>query len=700
MTLKPLYFSFLSILLGSIAYAQQDDSIEELESKLRLAVDDTSKISYCVKLSELYTNPNEAKLYAKLALDQSKNITNKAYKAKAYHAMYSLMRKEGDFEEAIKYCKDEYNMYASQPENIKLAKCSKDLGLLYYSNHQYDLSIKYLSEARDFFSKLNEEKEAAIVINRIGHLKKATGQYGQALNDYLKSLKIFEELNDKKQVANSYNSIGIIHKLLSNYDKGEEYYQKSLEIGIEIKDSSIIADAYNNLGNILRVEKQFDLAEEYYFKSLDYRAGNSNSIIYKSRKSSYVYNNLGLTYLEKKNYNKAIEFFMKAIEIKYSIKDWGSLTSTYSNLAEAYLATNDFKNAHDYLSKAEEIALKDNSSDLAYIYKYISLTYEKENNYKEALNYLHKSVKFEDSLTKINQADVVLLLTAQFDHENQKHEIDLLEKKNQQLIRQQEELNDSEKRYVSLNKIMIILIIALVIAVVVAYRKATFAKTTADQLEKTNEELVKTLISKDEKDMLIKEIHHRVKNNLQIIKSLVRLQLAASENQEANEILSEFEQRVSSMALVHEELYKSKNLTKVKVKHYLTELVTNLIHTYSIKKIDTDISIESRTFGIDTVVPLGLLVNEIISNALKHGIKDIDTGKITCRITPLKGNKFELFIGDNGAGFPENFNFENPTTLGLELIQTLTEQLNGEIEIINNDGAFYKITFENLDKDE
>lgn len=700
MTLKPLYFSFLSILLGSIAYAQQDDSIEELESKLRLAVDDTSKISYCVRLSELYTSPKEAKLYAKLALNLSKNTNDKTYKIKAYHAMFSLLRKEGNYEEAIKYCKEEYDIYVSEPETLNLAKCSKDLGVLYLYNHQYDLSIKYLSEARDLFFKLNEKEEAALVINRIGQLKKITKQYGQALKDYLQSLKIFEEINDKKQIAKSYNNIGIIHKLLSNYEKSKEFYQKSLQIGKEINDSSIIADAYNNWGNVLRVEKVFDLAEDYYFKSLNYRAGYSNSIIYKSRKSSYVYNNLGLTYLEKKNYNKAIEFFMMAIEIKFSIKDWESLTSTYSNIAEAYLAINDFKNAHEYLSKAQEIALNGNSSDLVFIYKNLSLAYEKENDFKKALNYLQKSIKIKDSLTKINQADVVLLLTAQFDHENQKNEIDLLEKKNQQLTQQQNEINESEKRYVSLNRIMIFLIVALIIAVIVAYRKATFAKTTAEQLEETNKELVKTLISKDEKDILIKEIHHRVKNNLQIIKSLVRLQLAVSENQEANEILSEFEQRVSSMALVHEELYKSKDLTKVKVKHYLTELVTNLIHTYSIKKVDTDINIESITFGIDTVVPLGLLVNEIISNALKHGIKDIDKGKIICRITPLKGNKYELFIGDNGAGFPENFNFENPATLGLELIQTLSEQLNGEIEIINNDGAFYKITFENLDKDE
>lgn len=691
-----LFFFFISFLISG----QQKASIDEIEKKLQLVQDDTTKIILCAQLSELYSNPVESKLYAQLSFDLSKDVPYYQYKAIANDAMYKMYFKSDNYDQASIYCKNEYELYLNHNQDIKAAICARNLGDVYYNLHQLDQSIKYLSKSRDVFLKNNMEFEAGKVISTIAGLKKVTGQYGQALNDYFECLDIFIKMNDKTEIAKTYNSIGIIHKLLKNYEKSKEYYNKSLSIAIEIDDSIIIADSYNNLGNILRTEKSFDLAENYYYKAILYRKNTNNSFENQEQKISYTYNNLGIVYYEKKEYNKAIEFYLKAIEIKYKTKDWTTLPSSYANIAEVYIELKNFKTAFDYLDKAEKTAKKYYKNALPHVYKTISQSYEKMNDFKNALEYSHKAENLEDSLEIIKQKDVVMLLTAQFDHESQKKEIDLLEKQNKQLQQQKKELNESETRYVSLNRIMIILIIALVVAVLIAYRKAVFARNTALQLEVTNDELRKTLISKDEKDILIKEIHHRVKNNLQIIKSLVRLQLATSSNEEANDILQEFEQRVSSMALVHEELYKSTDLTQVKVKHYLTELVSNLIHTYAIKEVDTDINIEIKTFGIDTLVPVGLLVNEIISNSLKHGIKNFDSGKITCHMKPLENQKFELFIGDNGEGFPENFNFENPTTLGLELIQTLVEQLSGEIEIINEEGAYYRITFENLDKDE
>lgn len=690
------FFIFISLLISG----QQKMTIDEIEKKLQLVQEDTTKILLCAELSELYSNPVESKLYAQLAFDLSKDIPYYQYKAIANHAMYKMYIKSDDYEQAVQYCKNEYDLYKDHNQEINSAVCARDLGDIYYNLHQLDQSIKYLSKSRDIFLKNNLEFEAGKVISTIAGLKKVTGQYGQALNDYFECLDIFVKMNEKTEIARTYNSIGIIHKLLKNYEKSKEYYNKSLAIAIELDDSIIIADSYNNLGNILRTENYFDQAEDYYYKAIIFRKNSNNSLENQERKISYTYNNLGIVYFEKKDYNKAIEFYLKAIEIKYKTKDWTTLPSSYANIAEVYIELKNFKTAFEYLNKAEKTAEKYYRNALPHVYKTMSQSYEKMNDFKNALFYNHKAENLEDSLEVIKQKDVVMLLTAQFDHESQKKEIDLLEKQNKQLQQQKEELNESESRYVSLNRLMIILIIALVIAVFVAYRKAVFARNTALQLEITNDELRKTLISKDEKDVLIKEIHHRVKNNLQIIKSLVRLQLATSTNEEANTILQEFEQRVSSMALVHEELYKSTDLTQVKVKHYLTELVGNLIHTYAIKEVDTDIKIEIKTFGIDTLVPVGLLVNEIISNSLKHGIKNFNSGKITCYMKPLENQKFELFIGDNGEGFPENFNFENPTTLGLELIQTLVEQLNGTIEIINQEGAYYKITFENLEKDE
>lgn len=204
--------------------------------------------------------------------------------------------------------------------------------------------------------------------------------------------------------------------------------------------------------------------------------------------------------------------------------------------------------------------------------------------------------------------------------------------------------------------------------------------------------------SLNEKEFLIKEIHHRVKNNLQIISSLLNLQESTIKDGQAREKYRESVGRVKSMALIHEMLYQSKNLSNINAEQYLNELVSYIGSTYNLgKKIRVKLSIDSSLKRIDMnrAVPCGLLINELLSNAFKYAFYNKKTGSIHIDFKILKrGNyKFQLSVKDNGVGLPSKVNINSPETLGLQLVQTLVDQLEGNLIVNHKKGTEFAIQF-------
>ncbi len=200
-----------------------------------------------------------------------------------------------------------------------------------------------------------------------------------------------------------------------------------------------------------------------------------------------------------------------------------------------------------------------------------------------------------------------------------------------------------------------------------------------------------------EKEILLKEIHHRVKNNLQIISSLLDLQEDyVKEDTEAVNVLKESQNRVLSMAMLHEMLYQSKDLNHINFSDYTWNLVSNLLDSYVKPNIQTVINVEEMFLNIETSIPLGLIISELVSNSLKYAFPHSDNGKISIDLHPQK-NGYELIISDNGIGIPETINFKNNTlTLGLRLVNNLVDQLDGTIDLNRTHGTKYTIKFQEL----
>jgi two-component sensor histidine kinase/sensor domain CHASE-containing protein len=199
------------------------------------------------------------------------------------------------------------------------------------------------------------------------------------------------------------------------------------------------------------------------------------------------------------------------------------------------------------------------------------------------------------------------------------------------------------------------------------------------------------------KDVLIKEVHHRVKNNLQIISSMLRLQSRKFTDKETIEAFRKSQNRAKSMAIAHEKLYQSHDLENIQLLSYIETLTKYLLNTYGCdpEKIKIDISIKNITQDIDTAIPLGLIINEIVSNSLKHAFKD-HMGEIFVEMVPDVDGQYVLTIRDNGIGFPEDLDFRNTDSLGMQLVVSLVEQIEGNIELIRDSGTEFRIKFKGL----
>lgn len=213
---------------------------------------------------------------------------------------------------------------------------------------------------------------------------------------------------------------------------------------------------------------------------------------------------------------------------------------------------------------------------------------------------------------------------------------------------------------------------------------------------KTIEEKVKASLT--EKEVLIKEVHHRVKNNLQIVSSLLSLQAESISDKQARDKYIESISRIKTMAIIHEQLYRSKNLSKINAEEYFSELVRYISETYNVNskvKVNLRIKVREKFIDIDKAIPCGIIINELLSNAFKYAFPDNKSGEVKVELRSIVNPNYHcrLIVEDNGVGIKGKINFKNPETLGLQLINSLTDQLDGKLEVNMEKGTGFTFFF-------
>ncbi len=244
-----------------------------------------------------------------------------------------------------------------------------------------------------------------------------------------------------------------------------------------------------------------------------------------------------------------------------------------------------------------------------------------------------------------------------------------------------------------------------VLLAVVGNKKTEYNKRDVEQLQLLLKGMYQNIQKRDaeerikkslqEKNILLKEIHHRVKNNLQIISSLLNLQSRSIDNEKYLNIFKESQNRIRTMALVHEKLYQSDDLGHINLPNYLYNVAMNLFHSYrsNSREINLKTDIEDISMDIELAIPCGLIVNELISNSIKYAFPEDRHGKINLEVKLMNDEFYEMVIKDDGIGIPDSISFEKTPSLGLQLVRALVNQINGEMSLFKNNGTKFVIKF-------
>ena len=224
----------------------------------------------------------------------------------------------------------------------------------------------------------------------------------------------------------------------------------------------------------------------------------------------------------------------------------------------------------------------------------------------------------------------------------------------------------------------------------------TLMKWELERKEKKRREAEEYLKkSLEEKDVLLREVHHRVKNNMQIISSILRMQSRNIDDPKLKDVLQESQNRIHTMALIHENLYNHESLANIKFSSYIKSLAGNIARTYARQPADIkfDYQMDDAYLPIDTAIPCGLIINELISNSFKYAFNDNSSGMIGIHFKELADNEYQLIVSDNGIGIPSNIDITKTKSLGMKILHKLVQQIDGTLQSDFSNGTKFTITF-------
>ena len=495
------------------------------------------------------------------------------------------------------------------------------------------------------------------------------------------------------------NDLAKIYLVTEKYNEAILQYDKLVEIAKSEKNLYYEAGTYNNIGLVyLRTQKP-DSAIIYFNKSLISWKNKLENVSYVSSRDStffdIVRSNIGEAYNEKGAYKKAIPLIRNYIEISKKSKEVKEIVSSLISLSQSYFGLHQPKKALALLDSASYLIEKNKSiSGQKKTYENKVKIYETLGDTKNAYTFYKKLVAYNKSMDSIGEKNRTTILEIVYE----------VEQKNEQIANQKvlvlkaesrTKLQKSKQRFLMIG---LFLMFAIVLNLLWnRYQKKKSSKNLKEknkQIAAQNNTIEKALV---EKETLLKEIHHRVKNNLQLISGILELQSSKINDDAVNEIMKQGQNRIKSMALIHQQLYESEDLGKIDFRKYVTQLTNDITVMVNDPNKDIDIVLDIIDFSLDinTAVPMGLIINELVLNAFKHGFLNIEKGTLTICLQALEDEYYQLTVSDNGIGFQKDYEFDKADSLGLRLVKGLSRQIGGNCEFKNGSGTTVIIKFRN-----
>lgn len=592
-----------------------------------------------------------------------------------------MQEKMGYYDSAVINYKEALPIFESVNDINSLASVYENIGLAHYRKSENLLMLNYLNKTDSLLQTVLEENDprwVGLYINKhLAFLR--LNRQEEALDILLKGLKIAEVNQDNAGIRKIYSRLAELHE--SNGEKEKQYNALMISKSYlkESQNKFDIANMDQALGRYHLQEDHYDSAMYYAQKS--YEMFLSNGLTEDVGTSLSLMGNIEF---KKENYPKALQYYQKALE-SLRTEQTQSYAGFLFNIGYTYLKVGDFSQALGFMEKSLEIRKQINHhSGLRDSYQGLAEVYESRGDFRKAFDYLTLFHAFKDSISNEARGQLLAEIETRYETEKKDQAIAVLEQQNEiQSLRAQ---TQQIQIYLSLGGLVL-----LVGLTGLFFRQSSIRKRNNILLEAKNKEIAK---QNAERELLLKEIHHRVKNNLQIISSLLSMQTRSLKDDKAKDAMKESQSRVKTMALIHEKLYQYENLAKINMKEYMQQLSDFLTQTYrSEKQIHVNIDAEDINLDMDMAIPLGLITNELLSNSLKYAFQDKEGGEIYITFTEPEPGIYKLLVRDSGKGLDDNLDIENTKSLGLKLVRTLTRQINGNLKISSNPGATFEIDF-------
>jgi two-component sensor histidine kinase len=577
-------------------------------------------------------------------------------------------------------------LYAQLRESVKEIDVNYLLAFRYFRGSKPELAASLLVNTIKV-SRKNDNYGLIELLLLFAQLKRYNGSLNEALAFAMQAQERVQQANDTLNANHVYGELALEYEEMNEPEKSVYWYKQCLDerVRLHFDGYTIYRTAYLMTVQMVKAKKGHEglLLLQTIRKTVPPAAPIENAIL--SQSLANCYNSMGL-------YANAEKYFLEMIKIFDKIDYAGEVFFIASfDIGKFYVMQQQYSSAALYLKKALANAGVSPVSRVKDLHLLMFKVDSASGNYLTAIDHYQKYKSLNDSLFNVAKSKQIEELNIKYEVEKKQQNLTILQKENivQQKSIKQERLT---RNLISAGAVLLVLFAGLL------YNRYQLKQRANKKLEVSQQKIEKQNLSLqhlvNEKEWLLKEIHHRVKNNLHTISGLLDAQSGYLQTEEALRAISDSQHRVQAMSLLHQKLFNSESLSNVEMQEYIYELVDHLEHSFGTQqKIKFYLDINSLRLGLSHALPIGLILNEAITNAIKYAFPGGQEGTINIQLKQQSGNQCLLLIADTGKGLPADFNSQQSHSMGMSLMQGLSEDINGVFLISNNNGTEIRISF-------
>ncbi|MEO5890313.1 MAG: tetratricopeptide repeat protein [Ferruginibacter sp.] len=638
-------------------YQLQTDS---LKLELAKAKADSTQIKLLLDLLSIYAlyKPEEGIGYKDTALKIAAKTNKRINVGRVNDKIGRLYWSMGKFSDAYKYHFTALDIYNETGDKYARNYVLVEIGQDYLNDTKFDEAGKYLLLSLKLSKETDDKQNMFRTYDKLIALFENLGNFAEASKATYANLKICEELGDNSLLSYAQSAVAATLQTQGSYTEALKYYNKSLQLALALKDEQTLTATYRSIGDIYTITGNYEEAEKNYQAGIAVAQKMENPV----GTLNFLYRGIGNMYRAEKRYPEALDYLLKSAEELRSIASNHALASQYSEIGIVYTHMNNYKLARNYFDSSMALCKKLNTTiNFESYYSGLHLLDSATGNWKAAYEHYKQYVSVKDSSFNKETLRKMVISQMQYEHEKEEAIVKAVQEKKDLLT-----LGEIKRQRNIRNAAFAVLAVALLFSVVVYRQRNKIAK------EKKRSDL---LLS--DKELLLKEIHHRVKNNLEVVSSLLALQSAQIDDPNTKEVMLAGQNRVQSIGIVHQKLYQGANLGAIEMKDYFIDLSESILDSFGAeKRVTIECAMDQLDVDIDTAVPIGLIVNELLTNTLKYAFPEGQPGKVQIKLQKQTDGSLHLEVSDNGVG---KSGVTHGTGFGGQLVSLLTRQLNGSV---------------------